>query len=93
MKNKYQEKKQLVQDLKSQDKCAKCGGSRGYVLDYHHVNPSQKEEGIARMTSNNYSLDKVINEIKKCICLCSNCHREFHHLEKSEGITVEEYLS
>lgn len=93
MKNKYQEKKQIVQDLKAKDKCAKCGDSRPYVLDYHHTNPSIKEESIARMTSNNYKIDKVLSEIKKCICLCSNCHREFHYLEKLNNITIEEYLS
>ena len=92
MKNKYQEKKQLIQNLKTQDKCAKCGENRGYVLDYHHINPEQKKDTIARMTSNNYGLDKVMNEIQKCICLCSNCHREFHHFEKYKNMTIEEYL-
>ena len=92
MKDKYQEKKQLIQDLKTQDKCAKCGENRGYVLDYHHIDPQQKKDTIARMTSNNYGLSKVMNEIQKCICLCSNCHREFHHFEKHKNITIEEYL-
>ena len=93
MRQKYQEKKEIVQSLKEQDKCAKCGESRGYVLDYHHINPADKENTIARMTSNYYSLDKVMNEINKCICLCANCHREFHHLEQIKNITIEEYLS
>lgn len=93
MKNKYQEKKDIIQNLKSQDKCAKCGDSRGYVLDYHHIDPTQKENNIARMTSNNYQLDKVFDEIKKCICLCANCHREFHYLENHQKITLTDYLS
>ena len=93
MKNKYNEKKQMIQELKSQDKCLKCGEDRGYVLDYHHLDPSLKENTIARMTSNCYTLDKIMDEVQKCICLCSNCHREFHHFEKSQGISIEEYLS
>ena len=92
MKNKYQEKKQLVQDLKAQDKCAKCGESRGYMLDYHHIDPSQKEATVARMTSNNYTLDRVMSEIQKCVCLCANCHREFHYFEKHQGMVIEDYL-
>ena len=72
--------------------CAKCGDTRGYVLDFHHVDPTQKENTIARMTSNNYRLDKVYDEIKKCVCLCSNCHREFHYLEEHSGLTLPEYL-
>jgi predicted HNH restriction endonuclease len=51
-----------------------------------------KEEGIARMTSNNYRLDAVMEEIKKCVVLCSNCHREFHYLEDREQLTIEKYL-
>ena len=93
MKKKYQEKKQIVQDLKAQDKCAKCGDDRGYVLDYHHVDPNQKLDTIARMTSNYYSLENVAKEIDKCICLCSNCHREFHYFNRLDPLfTIDFYL-
>ena len=78
--------------MKAEASCAKCGDTRGYVLDYHHTDPSQKENTIARMTSNKYTLDKIYQEIEKCICLCANCHREFHHLEETSGITLSEYL-
>ena len=93
MKIKYQEKKDLVQELKSKDTCTKCGENRGYVLDYHHIDPTEKENTVARMTSNNYTLDKVMDEIQKCICLCSNCHREFHYLEHKNNITINDYLN
>lgn len=93
MKNKYQEKKNVIQELKSQCKCAKCGDNRGYVLDYHHIDPSQKEDDIARMTSNTSSWDKVFEEINKCIVLCANCHREFHHFNSLDSsFTIEKYL-
>lgn len=92
MKQKYQEKKRAIQEMKAEASCAKCGDTRGYVLDYHHTDPSQKENTIARMTSNKYTLDKIYQEIEKCICLCANCHREFHHLEETKGITLSEYL-
>lgn len=94
MKIKYQEKKNIIQELKSQCKCAKCGDNRGYVLDYHHIDPSEKENTIARMTSNNYELDKVYDEIKKCVVLCANCHREFHYLNNKDfSFTLEKYLN
>lgn len=92
MRDKYQEKKVIVQQWKTELCCAKCGESRGYVLDYHHIDPSQKEDTIARMISNNYTLDKVKQEIEKCICLCANCHREFHYLEENDGMTIDLYL-
>jgi 5-methylcytosine-specific restriction endonuclease McrA len=60
-------------------KCERCGYSK-YVgaLDFHHVDPSQKDFAIA---SKGYtrSWEKVINELDKCIMLCSNCHREVHN--------------
>ena len=93
MKQRYQSKKEIIQDLKSKCACAKCGDTRGYVLDYHHIDPSIKEEGIARMTSNNYNLEKVFTEIEKCAVLCSNCHRELHYLmQKNKDFTLEDYL-
>ena len=94
MKQKYQEKKEVVQELKSKCKCAKCGDDRGYVLDYHHINSEEKETTIARMISNNYELDKVYKEIEKCIVLCANCHREFHYLHnKNSSLSLEQYLN
>ena len=32
---------------------------------------------------------KVIEEIKKCIVLCSNCHRDLHYQEKLESTNRE----
>ena len=93
MKDAYAKKQKEIQNLKSQYKCAKCGDNRGYVLDFHHIDPSQKDVEVSRMISNNYRLDKVYNEIQKCICLCANCHREFHFLEKEKGITLDDYLA
>lgn len=92
MKMVYQNKKNTVEGLKKEQSCKKCGETRSYVLDFHHLDPSIKEETIARMVSNNYRLDETLEEIKKCIVLCSNCHREFHYLENNNGITIEEYL-
>ena len=94
MKQKYQEKKNIVQSIKSSCSCAKCGDTRGYVLDFHHINPEEKEDSIARLTSNNSKLDRVYDEIKKCVVLCANCHREFHYFqERNEELTLQDYLS
>ena len=93
MKKIYEDKKEFVANIKSQLKCQKCGESKEYMLDFHHLDPSEKETTIARMTSNNYRIDRVLNEIQKCIVLCSNCHREFHYFEENNGLTIEEYLN
>ena len=93
MKKIYEDKKEFVSKIKSQLKCQKCGENKEYMLDFHHLDPSEKETTIARMTSNKYRIDRVLDEIQKCIVLCSNCHREFHYLEEHYELSIDEYLS
>lgn len=94
MKEKYKEKKLEIQDLKQELKCAKCGYNKcGAALDFHHLDPSEKDEKISKMISNKYTLDKIHEEIKKCIVLCANCHREFHAIEhENPDFTIEQFL-
>ena len=92
VKGKYDERKNIVNDIKTSQKCAKCGENRSYVLDFHHKDPSIKDGTIARMTSNYNKIEDIQKEIDKCIVLCSNCQREFHHLEFTENLTIEDYL-
>ena len=84
-------KKQKIIDIKNKsDGCKKCKDKRYYLLDFHHMDPSTKTFQIGQGESKGW--ERVLNEIKKCILLCSNCHREFHHLEKINKITIQEYL-
>ena len=92
VKRKYQERKGAIGDVKASIGCAKCGDVRSYVLDFHHKDSSIKDANIARMTSNKNRLEDIQKEIDKCVVLCSNCHREFHHLEFTQGLTIDEYL-
>lgn len=69
--------------------CAKCGETRVYVLDFHHMNPDEKSFTIGKMKKG--SEETLQKEIDKCVCLCANCHREFHHFEKM-GLTLKDYL-
>ena len=67
-----------------------------YIFKYGKSNDNisaEKENIVARMISNNYTLDSVFDEIEKCIVLCANCHREFHYLNKrNPDLTLEAYL-
>lgn len=38
------------------------------------------------------SLQDALIEIDKCIPLCANCHREFHYLNTTNNLSLEEYL-
>ena len=87
-KTRYHNKKDFIDSQKQ--KCFKCGDTRTYVLDYHHIDPSKKDFTIGRIKKG--SLDLIQQEIDKCIVLCANCHREFHFLEKEKNLTLDEYL-
>ena len=87
-KARYRKKKEFTESLK--ERCAKCGEDRPYVLDFHHKDKSEKEFTIGKMKKG--SLELLENEIKKCVVLCANCHREFHYLEREKNITLEQYL-
>ena len=65
-----------------------CGYDRcQWALDFHHLDPSQKEFGIS-MDGITRSWERVQKELDKCVLVCSNCHREIHAglLQPSEVI-------
>ena len=62
-------------------KCTKCGFAHPAALDFHHEDPTEKEYNVHRLIANG-QFAKAYEEIKKCIVLCSNCHRIHHYDEK-----------
>ena len=58
-------------------KCLLCGFDKFQeALEFHHVNPSEKEFNLT--SSKMVALEKQIKEAKKCVLLCSNCHKGVH---------------
>lgn len=75
-------------------KCEYCGYNRCYeALDFHHKDLKEKEFNIGHSFFKK-GKEKILEEIKKCIVLCSNCHRELHFKEKQKTILKkrEDYL-
>ncbi|MBM3234383.1 hypothetical protein FJZ19_04810 [Candidatus Pacearchaeota archaeon] len=69
-------KRQLIEYLGG--KCMHCGYNKCMAaLEFHH-NKEGKESVIAIMIKD-YSKQKALKEVNKCIILCANCHRELHH--------------
>lgn len=74
---KRQLKKEAV-DYKG-GKCSVCGYSKYQgALEFHHINPSEKEDTIANLINELQTLEQMKNELNKCILVCSNCHKEIH---------------
>jgi len=59
-------------------KCHDCGNSfPDFVYDFHHLDMETKEHNPSYFIKMNPKRAK--EELKKCIMLCSNCHRIRHH--------------
>lgn len=62
-------------------KCVVCGYDRcEFALDFHHINPQDKEHNITYYINRLKSIDcpEVRKELDKCVVLCSTHHRELH---------------
>lgn len=58
-------------------KCEKCGYDKCIdALEFHHLDPNEKEFGIG--SGSTKSWDKLKVEVDKCELVCSNCHKEIH---------------
>lgn len=62
-------------------KCNDCSNSypeQPYVIfDFHHLDPDEKEVGWDKLRLRSWK--KIVDELDKCVLLCSNCHRIRHH--------------
>lgn len=84
----YSDKADAIREYKKP--CAKCGESRHYLLEFHHIDATSKEFTIAEWRKR--SKESVRAELQKCDTLCKNCHAEFHYLNGLTGITYADYL-
>ncbi len=61
-------------------KCLRCGYARNHAaLDFHHIDPESKVFALDLRALSNRKWEKVLEEVEKCVLLCSNCHAEEHH--------------
>lgn len=58
--------------------CALCPEREPCCMSAHHRNPKQKDFSVGTATAQGFSLERVALELKKCVCLCENCHRKVH---------------
>lgn len=68
-------KKEMIYVMGS--KCQLCGYNKcPNALEFHHINPDEKNLSFNRQKEGAW--DKLSEELRKCILLCANCHREVH---------------
>lgn len=76
-------RKKVMLEIKTMfgGKCTECGYNKCLeALDFHHLDPEKKEFEVNSALT--ISKARMVEEAKKCILLCANCHRELHARER-----------
>lgn len=83
--NDFKNKQQKLADYIGGIKCVKCGFSHTSFapFDFHHVNPETKDISISDAINRKW--ERLIEEVDKCILLCSNCHRIEHERLRNDS--------
>lgn len=56
-------------------RCSQCGfDSVPRILQFHHVDPKTKYKAVPMIRN----VKKALEEIRKCVLLCPNCHEKLH---------------
>ena len=69
-------------------RCDLCGlEDHEIIYDFHHIDPSIKDFGLSN--GNTRSKEATVIEAKKCVMLCSHCHRKVENniIEKVDFIS------
>jgi hypothetical protein len=71
-------KKQLIKIAGGE--CCDCGYKKNIsALEFHHLNPDKKSFGIDLRKCSCANWERLVEEVKKCVLICANCHRERHN--------------
>ncbi len=75
--SKVSKRKRLAhrKELLSQFPCVCCGDPDDTVIQWHHVNPDEKEYTIWQCVMPE---EDFWDEVLKCIPVCANCHIKIH---------------
>lgn len=84
---KQRKRKQYI-DLKASLKCQLCSEDHPAVLQFHHLDPMQKDFEISTAFHLGLSLEKIKVELEKCVVLCANCHCKEHYQLREYGTSL-----
>lgn len=79
------------------NKCYDCGLEVSLqwpspCFDFHHLNQNDKKYLVSNLLKRDIN-DLTLMEVKKCIILCSNCHRKIHYQQNRQNHLLFERLN
>lgn len=78
----YEGKYKRLNQIKENVGCALCGYSNcSAALEFHHTDPDTKAETVGKLVGG-CAWEKVLKELRKCVIVCANCHREIEYQNK-----------
>jgi hypothetical protein len=69
-------RKEVIDSAKTP--CVVCGEEDPVVIEFHHLDARKDVGGELVSRALRQSKKKFLEEIKKCVCVCANCHRRIH---------------
>lgn len=72
------DKRKLIESYKDDKSCKYCDECENACLEFHHLNPNEKDFQISRAVSSGKTWEEILIEIEKCDIVCSNCHKKIH---------------
>lgn len=70
------ENRNKLTEFKRKCGCRYCSEVEPVCLEFHHLDPSQKDFTISTNTHRTWKY--IQEEVLKCIVVCSNCHKKIH---------------
>lgn len=77
-KNRQDNLKTELNDYKRKAGCKFCSEDEPICLDFHHLDPKEKDINLSDALRKGWTFERMKKEIDKCIIVCSNCHRKVH---------------
>ena len=71
------QREQTFFEWKETLQCVRCDENYRQCLEFHHINPEEKDFAISGALSRT-GWNNMIEEISKCVVLCGNCHTKVH---------------
>lgn len=65
-------------EFKSELKCIECGESHPACIEFHHLDQTKKDFDLATAVAKGFMKERILEEIAKCVAICSNCHKKLH---------------